>query len=235
MENLWPDQLFSNTPASESDIAHILRSQAEGIGERSAGCVVGEIESRSATLGHVWALTLRPAKQPAMKTDLLIVRSERGHYPVVIQTFDGSQGDFRKVVDASGFRSFLRKTFATKHTKEIVETLAREAIDAGVTESLRIRKSSARNYAHRERAIAIGKVTTSGAERIAQVVISDVSGFLAADDLRRLIMPPDEPQSLVQTLNDRYVVTFKFIDSCKLTLSEDELKILQTQARKALE
>ena len=235
MENLWPDQLFSGPSTSDADIASILLAQAKGIGERSAGRVVGAVEDRSATVGRAWALTLQPAKQPAMKTDLLIVRSEHGAYPAAIQTFDGGQPDFRKVASASGLRSILRRVFATPHTKQIVEALAREAIDAGVTETPRIRKSPLRYPAKEERAIAIGKVTPYGSEQIAQVVISDVAGFLNADDLRRLIVPPDQPQSSIQTLNDRYVVSFKFIDSCKLTLSEDELKILQAQARKAFE
>ncbi len=230
MENLWPEGLFAAVDEDHNDIEKLLIGQANGIREKSRGLVTGFVQDRSVAPGRAWALEIYPASQPAKKTELLIVRSEKGSFPVVVQTFDPDQPDVRKATNGEAFRALLRVVFSSAQTKRVIQVLAEEASAAGVKPQERLPKRQKKEA----RSLLIGKVVRTSERDFAHVALAGVSGFVAAENIERLLLDPNEEGSPIQRIGDSFVVTISFIDSFKLTLSEEELQVLQAEAKKAL-
>lgn len=66
------------------------------------------------------------------------------------------------------------------------------------------------------------------------VSLFGISGFLGEAEISTLASKKIAAP-LVVPLNDKFVVTLKFLDTVKLTLTSDELKVLQFEAQKALQ
>jgi hypothetical protein len=230
MENLWPEGLFAEKSDDQLDIEQLLISQAEGIRNRSGGLITGFVQDRSVSPGRAWALELYPANQPAKRTDLLVVRSEHGSYPVAVQTFDPNQREFRKALTGAALCDLLRTIFSSPQTRRILQLLAEEASAAGVFPQ----RNPPKRRKREARSLLIGKVVRTGQRHFSHVALAGVSGFVKAEDVQRLLLAPDVDGSPIQRLNDSFVVTISFMDSFKLTLTEDELHVLQSEAKKAL-
>lgn len=227
MENLWPNSLFKGV--GDPNIEQLLVSQAEAIWATSKGLVTGVVRNRSVSPGHAWSFGVHPTRQSSKATDLLIVRSQNGAYPAVVQVFyDGNQ--FQKVTDLAEMKSSLKRIFSSDETKKIVGLLGAEAVAAGVSPDI----DQDRLKRPEPRPLLIGKIAKTARGDFAHVALAGVAGFLSGDDIRRLQMEPDEQGSPIQSLDDRYVITLNFVDSCKFSVSREELQVLKAEARKSV-
>lgn len=228
MENLWPKSLFKGVV--DPTIEQYLVDQAEGIWLTSKGLVTGVVRDRSIAPSRAWSFALHPTRQSAKATDVLIVRSEHGSFPAVIQVFyDGPQ--FRKVGDLAEMRGALKTIFSSDGMKKVVELLGMEALEAGVLPD----GDRKRAQAPEPRSFSIGKVVRTNQGSFAQVAFAGVAGFVSEDDIQRLLMKPDELDSPIESFDGRYVFTIKFLDSCKFSLSAEELRVLKAEAKKSLD
>ena len=227
MENLWPKNLFKGV--GDPTIEQYLVDQAEGLWLTSKGLVTGLVRDRSVAPGRAWSFALHPTRQSTKATDILIVRSESDSFPAVIQVFyDGPQ--FRKVRDLAEMRAALKSIFSSDGTKRIVELLGMEALEAGVLPTA----DQKRAQAPEPRSFSIGKIAKTNQGDFAYVAFAGVAGFVSAADIERLLMKPDEPDSPIESFDGRYVFTINFLDSCKFSLSAEELRVLKAEAKKSL-
>lgn len=56
-----------------------------------------------------------------------------------------------------------------------------------------------------------------------------VSGFGNQDELKRLVMKPDAVGSAINSLNGCYVLGVSLLDSVRMTLGPEELKVLKAE------
>lgn len=231
MENLWPDDLFKTASKHNPDeIEQALTSQADGLSERSNGLLTGIVKDRSIAPGRAWAFGLYPADQSAKETQLFIVRSEDGRFPVVIESFDSDRERYKRVSGLSAFRGALQEIFLSPQTRRIVKLLTEDALNVSAVAKQVLPKRQKRDAG----SILLGRIFKANGKELSHVSIFGVSGYINKEDVERFLLEPNEPSSLIETLNDKYVITLKFIDACKLSLSEKELRVLQAESRKAL-
>jgi len=231
MENLWPDDLLDGASKHfDGEIEQTLAAQAEGLGDRTDGLVTGVIRDISVLPGRAWAFCLHPANQPAKRTQLFIVRSQDGKFPVVIENFNPDKERHQKVTGLSGLRTALQAIFLSQQAKRIVKLFAIDAVDAGA----KLRKRVLKRPKFDVGAILVGNVVPNRGKDCALATIFRVSGFLSKEILESFLIQPDAQGSAIARLNDKYVVTFHFIDSCKISLNETELGILRAEAKNAI-
>lgn len=158
------------------------------------------------------------------------MRSEDGRFPVILESFDPDRERHKKISGLSAFRIALLDVFLSPQTRRIVKLLAEEANSVCVP-TTPVRPKRAKVEA---RPIALGRVVRSGPDELSHVSIFGVSGFISRREVEKFLMAPDSEGSAIQMLNDKFVVAFSFVDSCRVSVSEVELRVLQAESRKAI-
>jgi len=180
----------------------------------------------------------------------MAVRSAGEDFPLAIEVFHlGEDLRITHVRNESELRRTLIKILGRPETIRIVRSLASEAAavraiqvngggDAAPSPADNQPIEGDRPYEDSSpttaRPIAIGGLINEQGVRFATVTLLGIAGFVRLEELRKLVMRPDLRGSAIQSLNGRFVVTTSFADSVKMTLSADELKVLQNGVRQAL-
>lgn len=141
MENLWPEEITDLDAVARGPLS-ILKEQAALLGEKTRNIVEGRVERMSKAMLVVsphnlpfgYTFYLR-APSLGYKYDLFSVFSDVEQYPIYIQVDD----DIRKELSLSAkelqtntendFKSMLRRIFAARKTKELIQALVSRSKD----------------------------------------------------------------------------------------------------------
>jgi len=250
VENLWPIELITPLPKVASDW-DVFEAQAVAIEQASMGLVQGEVRHREAMIGRSSSMFLFPTAQPTKGYEFMAIRSAGEDFPLAVEVFHlGEAKRIWRALNASELKRVLRKIFAHEETSRIVRSLAQESmrihpnVSSGELDPLAGNttigpdaenelppKNSTREPS---RPIAVGGLLREGDVSFATINLLGVSGYMKEDELKRLVMKPDTKGSAISKLNGRYVVAVSFLDSVRMTLSTDELKLLQDKVKLAL-
>lgn len=244
MENLWPNDLITERERHTKDgIEDVLVAQAVGVSGVTGGLVRGILLHQSIAFTRSWVFQLEPLQQPSKRAELFVVRSRAGRFPVIIENYDPNVEErFIHVDSLSALCLTLKKLFSSPLTRRVVRALAKEATDANVdphtlasSRYLMDSQTLAAGQVVTARPIAIGgQISTENCGDMFHVALLGIVGFLSRRQLEALLTPIGRKESPIEPLHDKFVVTVKFIDPIKMTLSIDELRILQSEVRKAI-
>ncbi|UQO39932.1 hypothetical protein [Burkholderia cepacia] len=236
MESLWPANLLGDGPflSQKNQLIQLLEDQALGISEATNGMVEGALRNKDIPEVMVYSLFVSPTNQPAKAFEFAVFRAPQADFPMVIEVFHLNNRIF-KIKNFNELSNTLRNIFRLPETVRIMRTLAEESKQAGTVpkpnfESRNMRGGQVENA---PRPISIGGVMSSASGLHASINLFGVAGFVVGEDIRNLAASKI-PAHLLMPLNNRHVLTLKFVDAVKATLSSDELKVLQFEAKKAL-
>jgi len=230
MENLWPTNLFEDSIPEMDQIQEMLAAQVSAIQRLSKGLVTGLVEGSFFDQVQSWSFSLYPAGQPAKKLDLFVVRALGNSFPIAVESFVSDSNESKSCNSHAELRRVVRNIFSSQRVTQVVRQLAQSAEDAGV----KVAATSDRYSEPETRPISIGNLIKAEGNETSHLTISNLSGLVSVKDIRSLLMQPDEKNSPIQTLNDRYVIALRFLDTVKINISKNEMNILQAEARKAL-
>lgn len=225
MENLWPLGILS-TDINKSDepALALLEAQATGIFERTGGVINAKIIRDYSALGDSVSLVLFPASNPSQSLQLFVYRFNQRTFPASLEVFHlGEKMRINELNSIAELRKKLKQIFSEPGTHKIVRSIANLAIH---DKKLDITNKN-------NRPIAIGRAFKENGKYFSQVNIFGVSGFLGESEIREL-SSPKKSSGVVTKLNNDFVISLLFLGGVKMTVTGDELKILQSQAKKAL-
>lgn len=230
MENFWPTDLFEDSIPKMDQIQEILVTQVDAIQRLSIGLVTGLVETTLFGKVQSWSFSLYPAGQPAKKLDLFVVREMEKSFPIAVESFVSDSNESKSCNSHQELRRVLKNIFSSQRVRKVVRQLAQSAEDAGV----KVAAPSDRYAEPETLPISIGNLIRAEGRQTSYLTISNLSGLLSVEDIRSLLMQPDEKNSPIQTLNNRYVIALRFQDVVKINISKTEMNILQAEVRKAL-
>jgi len=238
MENLWPVDLITPLLADEGDWC-IFEEQTAALYQASRGLVQGEMRRRETTVGRSSYMFVWPAEQPTKGYEFMAVRSEGSAFPLAIEVFHlGETQRVWRARDLKDLKKVLRAIFGHPSTARIIRLLADESViakGAVVAEEAQMETNvSIQPTREIPRPIAVGGLINQDGMRFATVNLLGASGFVEKRQLERIVLKPDSKSSAITSLNGKYVVDISFMDSVRLTLTADELKVLQSEGRRSL-
>ncbi|WP_395589430.1 hypothetical protein [Pseudomonas sp. TR47] len=227
MENLWPLDILSPNTDNDSylESAHeLLEAQALGISARTNRLLGARVDIDQTPLGNTASFYLFPASNPTKSVQLLVYRSGENEFPALLEVFHlGEKTRVSEIQSVSNLKTKLKKVFADPTTIKIVKNLRNLSAHGADDNAIK---------AH-YRPLAIGKVFAFNDGYFSQVNIFGMSGFVSKKEIFELSLH-EKKSKAVQQLNNEFIVSLSFSDKVKMTISADELKILQSQAKKAL-
>lgn len=240
MENLWPKNiLFEQSTLSEAEqVRELLADQVAGVEWATAGKVQAAIRERNMSIGSSRSLFLFPANQPAKAYEFAAIRSAGPDFPLAIEVFHLKGSRVFLAKDQIGLRKAFRTIFGAAETKSIVKSLAEEAVKLGTAVAIPVQLKGTMSAVYQgdspsARPIEIGGLIEDGAEIYAMANFFGMLGALTYDDLKK-IASKKNISPIFQPLNDKYILELEFLGAVKITLSVQELKVLQAEAQKAI-
>ncbi len=211
------EPLFTNSGGSYSLILQRFADQLELEHKGKIDCKI-----RTQTLEGVvfWIFTIQPEGRPNSVFELLQVRAPIGSSHAAIETFH-LEGDLQlcKIGSDNEFNEIVARILSHSRTTEIIQTIASESVEERL----------------QQRSLLIAEQPfTIDNEKITQVSILGVSGFLSIDTLHKLAREPNNIESAYQEWNGSFVATLRFEGAVKIMLTQDEMVTLQQVARKTL-
>lgn len=234
MENLWPKRLMplDDRPNLEQ-IGLTLAAQARGIVDRTGGLVEGHIRERFTAPTRSWSMFIWPKNQPAKSYEFLVARTVSDDFPVVVEAFH--LGERHRVTHAIGMealRTTLKEIFANPASRRIVQVLAAESAGQELLEQPPNVGEEIAVAPESPRPITVGNILDANGKRVCNLNFFGVSGVASVDVLRELVA--GTLGRSVSLLNDGFVVTIKFDDAVRVSLSKDEYLVLRAEAKRAL-
>jgi hypothetical protein len=249
MENFWPVNLLSEHDSGDADWS-LFEAQAAAISDATRGLVQGELRRHVMPIGRASSIFIWPTGQRVKGYEFMAIRAEQEGFPLVLEVYHlGDSHRISRARDAAELKRALHKIFDNDATRRIVRLLANEAsqaqavridVDRAEVEQPEAEAASgtatptSRTDDSASRPIAVGGLIHREGESYAQVNLLGIASFLSEQELRKVVVKPDARGSAVSSMNGRFVVTVKFMDSVKFTLSEDELKILKNEVQRVL-
>jgi hypothetical protein len=227
MENLWPNDLVADVVGSSPNaIETILEFQALGLGSATGGLVIGRVRDRSYPPNRAWSLYIEPRDQPGKSHEFLIVRSLDGKYPVVVEAYHQVETRLKRCDSKASLTKALQNIFSEPSSRSVIRTLADEAIAAGSVAHM-----ESETQVPSARPIEFGPIFKTPEGQVAAISMFGISGHVSDATLENL---RDLNTLAVEPLNDRYVVSIRFVGTVKTTVSKAELDTLVSQARQSL-